>query len=82
LAFSINARCHLGSTSHGAEKGTGYLSSLDIYWLRDESLEDSYNLPDLDVLAQEIVDDLEAALGQFREIANDLGGTNVESKKQ
>ena len=49
--------------------------SLDIFWLRDESLSDSDNLPDPDVLAQEIVDDLEAALGQFREIATDLGGT-------
>jgi hypothetical protein len=57
-------------------------ASLDIFWLRDESLEDSDNLPDPYVLAQEIVDDLEAALEQFREIANDLGGTNVESKKQ
>ena len=47
--------------------------SLDIFWLRDESLSDSDNLPDPDVLAQEIVDDLEAALEQFREIAADLG---------
>jgi hypothetical protein len=44
-----------------------------IFRLRDESLEDSDNLPDPDVLAQEIVDDLESALEQFREIANDLG---------
>jgi type I restriction enzyme M protein len=49
-------------------------ASLDIFWLRDESLEESDNLPDPDVLAQEIVEDLEAALEQFREIANDLGG--------
>jgi type I restriction enzyme M protein len=48
--------------------------SLDIFWLRDESLSDSDNLPNPDVLAQEIVDDLEAALEQFREIAGDLGG--------
>jgi len=32
----------------------GY-ASLDIFWLRDESLEDADNLPDPDVLAQEIV---------------------------
>ena len=38
-------------------------ASLDIFWLRDESLEESDNLPDPDVLAQEIVEDLEAALG-------------------
>jgi type I restriction enzyme M protein len=49
-------------------------ASLDIFWLRDESLEESDNLPNPDVLAQEIVEDLEAALEQFREIAADLGG--------
>jgi type I restriction enzyme M protein len=48
-------------------------ASLDIFWLKDESLEESENLPDPDVIAQEIVEDLEAALEQFREIANDLG---------
>jgi hypothetical protein len=34
---------------------------LDIFWLRDEGLEESDNLPDPDVLAQEIVEDLEVA---------------------
>jgi type I restriction enzyme M protein len=34
-------------------------ANLDIFWLRDESLEESDNLPDPDVLAQEIVNDLE-----------------------
>ncbi|HEY6010516.1 MAG TPA: N-6 DNA methylase, partial [Nitrospirota bacterium] len=48
-------------------------ASLDIFWLKDESLEASDNLPDPDVIAQEIVDDLEAALEQFREIVGDLG---------
>jgi type I restriction enzyme M protein len=38
------------------------------------------NLPDPDVLAQEIVEDLEAALEQFREIAGDLGGEGKESQ--
>ncbi|MBU0711936.1 type I restriction-modification system subunit M, partial [bacterium] len=42
--------------------------SLDIFWLRDESLEDMDNLPDPDVLAAEIADNLEAALEQFRGI--------------
>jgi type I restriction enzyme M protein len=37
-------------------------ASLDIFWLRDESLEECDNLPDPDVLAQEIVEELEAAL--------------------
>ena len=53
--------------------------SLDIFWLRDESLSESDNLPDPDVLAQEIVDDLEAALEQFREIAGDLGNNGEKA---
>ena len=47
--------------------------SLDIFWLRDESLEDTAKLPDPDVLATEIVEDLAVALEQFGEIAEDLG---------
>ena len=48
-------------------------ASLDIFWLKDDSLEDSANLPEPGVLAAEIVEDLEAALEQFRLIADDLG---------
>jgi type I restriction enzyme M protein len=48
-------------------------ASLDIFWLKDDSLEASDNLPDPDVIAAEIVEDLEAALEQFREIVGDLG---------
>jgi type I restriction enzyme M protein len=46
--------------------------SLDIFWLKDDSLEDSSSLPDPDVLAAEIVDDLQAALDEFAQIAADL----------
>jgi type I restriction enzyme M protein len=46
--------------------------SLDLTWLRDESLEDSASLPDPDVLAQEIADDLRSALGQIEDILGDL----------
>ena len=46
--------------------------SLDIFWLKDESLEDSANLPDPDVIAEEIVEDLQAALDQFAAISADL----------
>ncbi len=46
--------------------------NLDIFWLKDESLEDSANLPDPDIIAAEIVEDLEAALSQFATIAADL----------
>lgn len=47
-------------------------ASFDIFWLKDQSLEDSENLPDPGILAREIVTDLEAALEQFREIAEDM----------
>jgi type I restriction enzyme M protein len=56
--------------------------NLDIFWLKDESLEDSANLPAPDVIAAEIVEDLEAALEQFAEIAADLGGETTETSKQ
>ena len=48
------------------------MANLDIFWLKDESLEDSANLPDPDNIVAEIVEDLEAALQQFAAIANDL----------
>jgi type I restriction enzyme M protein len=47
---------------------------LDIFWLKDESLEDAEHLPDPDVLAREIADNLEAALEQFSSISEDLEG--------
>jgi type I restriction enzyme M protein len=47
--------------------------NLDIFWLRDESLEDSANLPDPDIIAAEIIEDLKSALEQFEGIAGDLG---------
>lgn len=46
--------------------------SLDILWLRDESLEDTADLPDPDVLARDIAENLEAALEQFSSIYEDL----------
>jgi type I restriction enzyme M protein len=46
-------------------------ASLDLFWLRDESLEDGASLPDPSVLAQEIADDLRSAPGQIEDI---LGG--------
>ncbi|MGK4008659.1 N-6 DNA methylase [Sorangium sp. So ce1036] len=46
--------------------------SLDIFWLKDESLEASENLPTPDVIAGEIVEDLRAALEQFEAVEADL----------
>ena len=46
--------------------------NLDIFWLRDESLEDSANLPNPNALAAEIVEDLRSALAQFEAIEEEL----------
>ena len=54
-------------------------ASLDIFWLRDESLEDSANLPEPDVLAEEIADDLRSALEQIEDVLADLQERAIES---
>lgn len=46
--------------------------SLDIFWLKDESLEDSENLPDPDLLSRDIAENLESALEQFSNIYQDM----------
>ena len=46
--------------------------NLDIFWLKDEALEESANLPAPEVIAADITADLEAALEQFATIADDL----------
>jgi type I restriction enzyme M protein len=53
-------------------------ANLDIFWLKDESLEDTENLPAPEVLAGEIAENLEAALEQFNSIIQEL----EDSKKQ
>ena len=47
-------------------------ASLDIFWLKDASLENLDELPPPDVLQQEIIEHLEAALAAFRDVAADL----------
>ncbi len=49
-------------------------TSLDITWIKDKSLADLDNLPDPDVLATEIVENLEAGLDSFRKIIESLNG--------
>lgn len=46
--------------------------NLDIFWLEDEGLEDSENLPPPDIIAKEIVENLESALEQFTSIEEEL----------
>jgi type I restriction enzyme M protein len=47
-------------------------ASLDLFWLRDESLEDSASLPAPPILAAEIAEDLRAALEQIEDVLGDL----------
>lgn len=47
--------------------------NLDIFWLKDDSLEDVENLPKPDVLAAEILENLEAAILEFKGVVDDLG---------
>ena len=46
--------------------------NLDIFWLKDDALEDSANLPAPSSIAADIIADLEAALEQFAAIEEDL----------
>ena len=47
-------------------------TSLDINWIKDKSLADLDNLPDPDILAGDIVENIESALENFREIMAQL----------
>ncbi len=47
-------------------------ANLDIFWLKDDSLEDVENLPEPEILAADITENLEAALDQFSQIQDDL----------
>lgn len=47
--------------------------NLDIFWLKDDSLEDIESLPTPDVLATEILENLEAAILEFKGVVDELG---------
>ena len=53
-------------------------ANLDITWLRDESLEDTDNLPAPEVIAREIVEDLTAALAEFEAVATALEASSAD----
>ena len=53
-------------------------TNLDIFWLKDDSLGDMDNLPDPDVLALEIVENIEAGLASFKEIVEGLNDDGME----
>jgi type I restriction enzyme M protein len=43
--------------------------SLDLFWIKDQSLTDTESLPPPDIIATEIADELETALRMFNKIA-------------
>jgi type I restriction enzyme M protein len=47
-------------------------ASLDIFWLKDDSLDRLNDLPPPDILQQEIIEHLEAALLAFRDVSVSL----------
>jgi len=47
-------------------------TSLDIFWLKDDSLTDLENLPDPDVLVEDIIENLQSSLESLKELANNL----------
>lgn len=49
-------------------------TSLDIFWLKDESLSDLENLPEPDQLAEEKIENIEAGLNSFKAVLNGLNG--------
>jgi type I restriction enzyme M protein len=49
-------------------------TSLDITWLKDKSLADLDNLPDPDLLANDIIENLESAVESFKEIMVVING--------
>ena len=60
--------------SSGELKGK-YDPRFAIYYENPEILDDLDKLPKPNIIAKEIIEDLEAVLGQVREIENDLGNT-------
>jgi len=49
-------------------------TNLDIFWLKDKSLTDLDNLPDPDILAAEIIENIESGLNSFKEIMVTMSG--------
>lgn len=48
-------------------------TSLDIFWIKDKSLADLDNLPEPDVLASDIIENLQSALESFQELQSQIG---------
>ena len=53
-------------------------TNLDIFWLKDKSLADLDNLPDPDILANDIIENIEAGLESFKEIMLTINGQSED----
>jgi len=86
-----NRGAHGGPPSRGKRKETDRFkkftydeivardkANLDLFWLKDESLEDTENLPPPAELAREIVESLEAALEEFRGVEESLASGKAD----
>ena len=51
-------------------------ANLDIFWIKDKSLADMDNLPAPDVLALDIIENLQSALDGFQELIQQLNTTS------
>jgi len=60
------------------ELATRDKTSLDLFWLKDDSLADLDNLPEPEVLVEEIIENIEAGLENFRNVAAALGASRVD----
>jgi type I restriction enzyme M protein len=54
-------------------------ANLDLIWLKDDSLQDAADLPAPEILAREIMEDLEAALNEFSAIVEALEERSSET---
>jgi type I restriction enzyme M protein len=68
---SGSTTCAPTSTSPSRPTHCSAKISLDLFWLKDDSLLDSDNLPEPDLIAAEIADDLRSALEQMEAILTD-----------
>ena len=68
--FAPSMRAYLRGLFKGASNGRKL--SLDLFWIKDQSLTDTDSLPAPDIIATEIADELETALEMFTKIAAKL----------
>ncbi len=81
MSISPNTQAILLLTSHFSKAKNGSVKPLTpkewgrfALWLKDKSLTDLDNLPEPDVLAEEIIENIEAGLNSFRDV---LGALNT-----